>query len=215
MTEPLPPAGREYPPAGRQYRTARPKVDAAKLWPGGLATALVAALIALVGVLVSRWLFTIPLLAPDRDGAYGNVHTTTVVLVAAAAALVATGVLYLLLLSVPRPLLFFSWIIGLATVLAVIFPFSTSAPLAAKAATAVVALVIGLAIGSLLNGVAMRARRPAVGPPGYQPDPRYDQTAGDTRYRDTRYDDPRYPQRDDPRYPQRDPRYRSPGDPRY
>ena len=187
MTEPLPPVGREYPPPGRPYRTPhRPKVDAAKLWSGGVATAVVAGLIALVGVTVCRWLFKIPLLAPQRDGAYGDVHTTALVLAAAAAALVATAVLYLLLLSVPRPLTFFSWIIGLATVLVVIFPFSTSAPLDAKAATAVVDLVIGLAIGSLLNGVAARAMRPVAGPPGYQPDPRYDQGAGDPRYGDPR-----------------------------
>jgi len=41
----------------------------------------------------------------------------------------------------------------------VLFPFSTSAPLSEKAATAAVDLVIGLAIGSLVNGVAARSIR--------------------------------------------------------
>ena len=123
-----------------------------------------AGLVALVGVLVSRWLFNIPILAPRRDGAYGDVHTTAMVLVAIAAALLATGLLNLLLLSTPRPTTFFGWIIGLATVLVVIIPFRTSAPLSAKVATAVVDLVIGIAIGTLLNGVATRSvRRPASG----------------------------------------------------
>jgi hypothetical protein len=81
----------------------RPKVDAGQLWPGGVATAIVAALVALVGILVCRWLFSIPLLSPRQDGAYGDAHTTGYVLAAAVAALIATALLYLLLLSTPRP----------------------------------------------------------------------------------------------------------------
>jgi len=144
-------------------RPTRPQVDAGKLWPGGVATAVVAGLVALVGVLVCRWLFGIPLLAPKSDGAYGDVHTTDLVLLAAAAALIATALAHLLLLSTPRPLTFFGWIIGLATVLAVLLPFSTAAPLTAKVATAVVDLVLGVAIGSLISGVAARSVRM---PPG-------------------------------------------------
>ena len=152
----------------RRPRPARPQVDAGKLWPGGIATAVVAGLVALVGVLVSRWLFGIPLLAPKSVGAYGDVHTTDLVVLAAAAALVATGLAHLLLLSTPRPLIFFGWIIGLATLLAVLVPFSTAAPLTAKIATAVVDLVLGVAIGTLIGGVAARSVRvpPGAGP-GY------------------------------------------------
>jgi hypothetical protein len=59
----------------------------------------------------------------------------------------------------------------LATVLAVIVPFKTSAALSAKVATAAVALVIGIAIGTLLSGAAARSvRRPAPGG-GYAPLP--------------------------------------------
>ena len=147
---------------------ARPSVDALRLWAGGVATAIVAALIALVGVLVCRWLFAIPLLAPKSDGYYGDVHTTGLMLAAAGAALVATLVVHLLLLSTPRPIMFFGWIIGLATVLAVVVPFSTSAPLNAKIATAVVDLVLGVAIGSLISGVAARSVR-VRGARGYPP----------------------------------------------
>src|SRR5271166_5067873 len=92
-------------------------VDARRLWSGGLATALVAVLTALVGVLVCRWLFNIPVLAPRRNGAYGDVHTTGFLLAAAAAALVATALMHLLLLTTPRPLTFFRWIVGLVTTL--------------------------------------------------------------------------------------------------
>jgi Family of unknown function (DUF6069) len=160
MTTPMVPQGRGSQPRGR--------VDAGKLWSGGVATAVVAALVALIGVLVCRWLFNIPLLAPEKDGAYGDAHTTVVVVLAAAAALLATGLAHLLLLGTPRPLTFFSWIIALATVLVVIVPFKTSAPLSAKVATAVVDAIIGIAIGTLLNGVAARSVRRAV-PGGYAP----------------------------------------------
>jgi hypothetical protein len=145
-------------------------VDPRALWAGGVATAVVAALIALAGVLIARWLFTIPILAPKQDGAWGNVSTGTFVLSAAGAALVATAIMHLLLLTTPRPQLFFGWIIALATLVAVVFPFSTTAPLEQKIATATVNLVLGFAIGTLINGVAGRAvrrRRPS----GYQASP--------------------------------------------
>ena len=67
-------------------------VDARQLWSGGAATAVVAALIALVGILVSRWLFNIPLLAPRQDGAWGDASTAEYAITAAAAALAATAV---------------------------------------------------------------------------------------------------------------------------
>ena len=46
----------------------RPVVDARQLWAGGIVTAVVAALVALVGVVVCRWLFNIPLLSPSEPG---------------------------------------------------------------------------------------------------------------------------------------------------
>jgi hypothetical protein len=142
MTSPNMPAGRT--------RESGLTVDAARLWPGGIATAVVAALIALVGVMVSRWLFKIPLLAPRSDGAYGDAHTTGLVLAAAGAALVATALVHLL-------------------------PFSTSAPLTAKVATALVDLVLGIAIGSLINSVAARSlQRPRAARRDQAPDPMYD-----------------------------------------
>jgi len=133
------------------------RVDARRLWSGGAASALVAALTALVGVLVCRWLFNIPVLAPRRNGTYGDVHTTGFLLAAAAAALVATALVHLLLLTTPRPLTFFGWIVGLMTTLAVVYPFSTTAPLSAKVATALVDLVLGIVIGSLVRTVASRS----------------------------------------------------------
>jgi hypothetical protein len=137
----------------------RRQVDARALWSGGVATAVVAALIALVGVLVCRWLFKVPILSPAREGAWGNASTAGYALAAAAVALAATAIMHLLLLSTPYPRTFFAWIIGLATVVAVVFPFSTTAPVSQKIATAVVNLVLGIAIGSLVSEVSRRAAR--------------------------------------------------------
>jgi hypothetical protein len=89
------------------------------------------------------------------------------VLAAAGCALVATALMHLLLLSTPYPRVFFGWIIGLATVVAVVFPFSTTAPLSQKFATGVVNLVLGVAIGSLIVEVSRRATRRRVVRSGY------------------------------------------------
>jgi len=147
------------------------KVDAKTLWAGGVATAVVAGLIALVGILVSRWLIKIPILAPSRDGAWGDASTVGYVLASAAIALAATAMMYLLLLAAPYPRVFFAWIIGLATVVAVVYPFSTTAPLSQKLTTAAVNLILGIAIGTLITEVSRRAGRRVVRyqPPAYPP----------------------------------------------
>jgi hypothetical protein len=162
MTTPMPRSG-DHVPEG-------PRLNPGPLWAGGVATAIVAALIAVVGILVCRWLFTIPILAPKRAGAWGDASTGTYALASAGAALVATAIMHLLLLGTPRPQAFFFWIIGLATVVAVVFPFSTAAPVSQKADTGVVNLILGIAIGSLVNGVASRAVQPPPYDGGYERD---------------------------------------------
>src|SRR5256884_3266263 len=160
-------------PMSRQDPEPEPRrrIDARPLWSGGVATAVVAALIALVGILVCRWLFKVPILSPRREGAWGNASTAGYVLAAAASALVATALMYLLLISTPYPRVFFGWIIGLATVVAVVFPFSSTAPVSQKIATGLVNLVLGIVIGSLIAEVSRRV----------------------TRRRVVRYDRPSYP----------------------
>src|ERR1039457_6794512 len=103
------------------------RVDARTLWSGGAATAVVAALIALVGILVCRWLFTIPILAPQREGAWGNASTVGYVFAAAAVALFGSRIMHLLLPPPPVPGMFFNWIIGLGPVIPGVFPFSPPA----------------------------------------------------------------------------------------
>lgn len=161
--------------------------NAGQVWAAGLATALVAALIALVGILISRWLLHIPILAPRKDGAWGNALTGEYMIAAACIALVATALLHLLMLGTPAPGMFLAWVVGLATVAAVVYPFSTAAPISEKAATAVVNLVIGIAISSLLSGVAARGyRRPRGGPGRPYPE------AAESPYPRSTYSEPAY-----------------------
>jgi hypothetical protein len=186
-------------PAPPERTSTRLRPDPVQIMAGGFATAVVAALIALVGVLVCRWTLNIPILAPSSDGAWGSAHTGEFVLGAAIIALAATAVLYLLMLGTPQPFLFFRWIMGLATIAAVVYPFSTGAPLNQKVATAIVVLVLGIAITSLLTATAARAMRRVE-----RPDP-VDGDYRDPQYRDPQYRDPQY---GDPQY--RDPRYANP-----
>jgi hypothetical protein len=172
-----------YPPSTTGGNVTRVRPDPGQYWAGVAATAIVAALIALVGILICRWTLSIPILAPSGDGAWGSAHTGEYVLGAVGATVVGGALLYLLMLSTPQPGLFFGWIIGLATLAAVVYPFSTGAPLEQKAATGVVNLVLGVAIGTLLTGVGARAVRRAQ-PPPTQPHNR-DPYNRDTYNRDT------------------------------
>src|SRR5437762_670268 len=128
---------------------AGPRVDAGRLWAGGLATAIVAALVAVLGILVARGIFDVPVLAPKESGSWGNANTFTYAMVAFGAALVATGLMHVLLLTTPSPFQFFGWIVLLLTAVAAAGPFATSATMSAKVATAVINALIGLAIFTL------------------------------------------------------------------
>jgi hypothetical protein len=77
----------------------------------------------------------------------------------------AAAIAYLLAASAPRPTVFLGWIVGLATVVAVLLPFNTTAPLTQKIATAIIFAVLGIAIGSLLSSVVERATRLRVSRP--------------------------------------------------
>ena len=103
---------------------------------GGLVT-VVAALVAVVGVLIARGLFDVPVLAPTREGALGDASTARLALLAAVAAVAATGLMHLLLVSTP-PFRFFTWIVSLLTLVAALAPFMTDAELDTKVATAAI-----------------------------------------------------------------------------
>jgi hypothetical protein len=139
----------------------RPRINAARLWSGGLATAVVAALIGLVGVLVVRAVLRVAFSGAPEAGVFGDSGTVVLCVLAAASALAATGLAHLLLLGTPRPLAYLAWIIGLVTAIAVVLPFLSGRDLAVVLAQAAIHLVIGLAVGSLVTGTAAAASREA------------------------------------------------------
>jgi len=141
-----------------------PTVNGGKLWAGGAATAAVAALIAIAGILLGRGLFDVDVLAPKGQGVWGDASTGWYALGAALAALVATGVLHVLLLTTPRPLRFFGWVIALSTVVSMLAPFMTDASLGSRVYTSGLNLVLGVAIGSLVAGTGKSSIVPVTAP---------------------------------------------------
>jgi hypothetical protein len=141
-------------------RPTTPVLDATRLWTGGLATAAVAALVGLVGTLIIRVLVHYAPVGTAAAHALTSTNAGLLCLFAAVAALAATGVAHLLMVSTPDPLSYLGWIIGLSTAAAVVVPLLGGIPMAAAVALAVVNLVIGLAIGSLVVGAASAAYRP-------------------------------------------------------
>lgn len=151
---------RYRPPQARERRPSdRPEVNGGRLWAGGVVSAVVAALIGVVGLFVARGLLGVPVYLPQHDNTVANADTVYLGLSGFVAGIVATAVLHALMLSTPRPKLFFQWILGLVIVLAVIWPFTVDMELYSQIATAVISLVMGLAIGSLLSGIATSAVR--------------------------------------------------------
>jgi hypothetical protein len=130
-----------------------------------VAAALVAALVAIVGVLIAEGLLDVPVVSPSRsEGMFGDARASRLALSAGLGALAATGLIHLLILLTPRPMIFFGWIVGLVTLTAALWPFATDATLASQLATSAVYLAIGVAIGTLVSGVATRAVRRAYAP---------------------------------------------------
>jgi uncharacterized protein DUF6069 len=126
------------------------------LWAGGAASAVVAALVAVVGVIICEDVLdlemTPPPLLPIGESLLIRYAVTAAVL-----ALAATGLAHVLALTTPRPEAFFSWIVGLATVVGVAIPLGSSGTWADRFATALVDLVIGLCILSLVRSMLARA----------------------------------------------------------
>jgi uncharacterized protein DUF6069 len=141
-------------------RPGRPEVDARSLWFGGVATALVAALVAVVGVLVVRGVLAIPVIAPgNTNGVIDYVGAVWVAGFAIVGGLLATALAHVLLLYAPRPLAFLGWIIGLVALAFAIWPFTVHVKTDVRLANAALYLVIGIAIGIQLTGTASQAMR--------------------------------------------------------
>lgn len=146
------------------------EIDPGRLWAGGAVVAVVAALVAVAGLLIARGLFDVAVLAPEGRGIWGNANTFTYALVAAATALLATGLMHLLVIATPAPEQFFGWIMTLVTLIAAVLPLTLTVDIAAKWATALINIAIGAAIAFLVGMVAGNAYRPRTHPSPPPPD---------------------------------------------
>ena len=92
----------------------RPSVDATRLWVGGLLAGVVAAGVAIVGLLIARGIFDINVFVPGRQDALFTPSSWWYAGAAFIGGVFATGLLHLLLVAnAPAPFRFFSWILGL------------------------------------------------------------------------------------------------------
>lgn len=137
-------------PVARPVASSRLVIDAGRYWAGVVATAVVAALIGAVGVLIVEQIVDVQLVTKSI---FSDSHTTEYTLGGAVAGLVAGVLLYLLAISAPRPTAFFGWIMALATVVAALLPFTWTHTTERAVATGLLNLVMGIAIWSLLSGV--------------------------------------------------------------
>jgi hypothetical protein len=145
-----------YPSAAGRPPKTQVSVDAARFWGGGAATACIAALVAVAGVLICRDVFDVELVRPAllleaADSFVGDYALTAFLL-----ALAATAVAYALALVTPRPTVFFGWIVALVTVCGVVAPFAIGDELESQVATAVINAALGLCIGTLIGAVMSR-----------------------------------------------------------
>jgi len=135
----------------------RPSVAAGPYWAGVVATAIVALLVGVVGVLIFESILDIDLVTQDPLDTGST--TAAYIVGGVAAALVAGLLLYALVLSTPRPRAFFGWIMGLGTLAVALLPLAWTDDVTSALCSGLVNLLIGIAIWSLLAGVLTRTVR--------------------------------------------------------
>ena len=135
-----------------------PSVDAGRYWAGVAATALVAALIGVVGVVIVDRILQIDLVVQDPFGTGSS--GAAYVIGGVVAAVLAGGILHLLVVTTPKPRAFFGWIMFLATLTVALLPLAWTDVLESSIASGVINALMGIAIWSLLLGVLSRTLRP-------------------------------------------------------
>lgn len=136
-------------------------VETGRFWAGAAATALVASLVGVVGVMVLEEILRVELVLRDPFGAGSamGVYVFGGIL----AAMSAAGLLQLLVTTTPRPRAFFGWIVALATVVATLLPLTWTDDIGSALASGIVNLLMGIAVWSLLTGVLSWTVRRVVG----------------------------------------------------
>jgi hypothetical protein len=135
------------------------RADAGRLWAGGVVTAIVAAGVALVAVMVSHKLLHTTLLNPDGSREAADDAMVMLPLLAAIVTIFATGLLHLLMTTTPQAPQFFAWIGALAIALVLLEVYLSASDVTGRLATGTVYLLLGVVIISSLSGVGRTAVR--------------------------------------------------------
>ena len=135
-------------------------VDGGRLWGTGVATALVAGLAATTVLFVARSLVGSAVLVAPPGRSPADLSYLDAFLVAFVIGLVATAVLQVLLLVVPRGTSFFAWISTLFLVLSLGPVFAMDVPMESKVwLSALHAVAYAVVVSLLLGAVPRVARR--------------------------------------------------------
>jgi hypothetical protein len=135
------------------------RADAGRLWAGGVVTAIVAAGVALVAVMVTHKLMHVTLLNPDGSREAADDAMVMLPLLAAIVTLFATGLLHLLMTTTPQAPQFFAWIGALLMALVLLEVYFSADDVKGRVATGAVYLLLGVVIISSLSGVGRTAVR--------------------------------------------------------
>lgn len=130
-------------------------LDARRFWTGCAATAGIAAGVALVGFLVVRTVFEMPILGVSVYDGVGEPSLIVYMLVVAVGAGAAAALMYMLVTGSPRPFAYFRWIMALALVLTALVPAFASEDRPTGLVTAGLNVLIG---GVVWLGVVVAAK---------------------------------------------------------
>jgi len=147
----------EWTPTTTTTTTAATRIDQARYWVGAAMTAVVTALLGVIGVITAHDIVHVPMQLGSGVNAT-QVPAATYGLVAAAIVFAAAAVYNALLHICPRPTTYYSWLISVLTLLAVLLPFTTTAALNSHIVFAATNLMVGLSVLLLVPMAAVNAR---------------------------------------------------------
>jgi hypothetical protein len=150
----VPPAAPGWGAAPVPPPTGTLRLDPGRYWAGAAATVLVCALLGFAASVVLTDVLDQELASGPHLSGIGADGSWA--LAGALFALLAAIVLHLLVLGAPRPRMFFGWIVTLTTLILAALPFTTRPELVPGLLTALVWVVLGIAVWSMLTGVLAR-----------------------------------------------------------
>jgi hypothetical protein len=157
VVEPMPVQPQAVQPQPVQPQQQPPKLDAGKYWAGAAATILVCALLGVAASVIFDDVFGVGLIPPPDVLGVGDDASWAAA--GAVFALISAAVLHILVMIAPSPRMFFGWLVGLATVILAVLPWTSSGDPLASAMTSLVWVILGIATASLLGAVLARTTR--------------------------------------------------------